>query len=56
MYLNYYGEEMDAQDLQLIPDRFYSPAEIINVYVSNSDNPRGFIERLVSMKKINSET
>lgn len=55
MYSHYYKEDIDTQDLQLIPDRFYSPAEIINIYVSNSDNPRGFIERLVLMKKINAE-
>jgi chaperone BCS1 len=55
MYLHYYGEEMDQNDLALIPDRFYSPAEVINFYVSNHENPRGFIERLVSAKKINSD-
>lgn len=52
MYLHYYGKEIDPNDLALIPDRFYSPAEIINFYVSNHENPRGFIERLVSAKKI----
>jgi len=53
MYSHYYGQTIDDAELELIPDRFYSPAEIINVYVSNSTNPRGFIERLISMKKIN---
>jgi len=53
MYLHYYGAEIDSNDLALIPDRFYSPAEVINFYVSNHENPRGFIERLVSAKKIN---
>jgi SpoVK/Ycf46/Vps4 family AAA+-type ATPase len=53
MYSHYYGQPIDDAELELIPDRFYSPAEIINVYVSNSSNPRGFIERLISMKKIN---
>lgn len=52
MYLHYYGAEIDPNDLALIPDRFYSPAEIINFYVSNHENARGFIERLVSAKKI----
>jgi len=52
MYLHYYGAEIDQNDLALIPDRFYSPAEIINFYVSNHENARGFIERLVSAKKI----
>lgn len=52
MYLHYYGAEIDPNDLALIPDRFYSPAEVINFYVSNHENARGFIERLVSGKKI----
>lgn len=52
MYLHYYGIEIDPNDLALIPDKYYSPAEIINFYVSNHENPRGFIERLVSAKKI----
>lgn len=52
MYLHYYGEAMDPNDLALIPDRFYSPAEVINFYVSNHENPRAFIERLVLEKKV----
>ena len=52
MYLHYYGVEIDPNDLALIPDLFYSPAEVINFYVSNHENPRGFVERLVSAKKI----
>ena len=56
MHLHYYGAEMDLNDLALIPDRFYSPAEVINFYVSNHENPRGFVERLVSAKKINDAT
>jgi len=47
MYQHYYGHPMDPADLELIPDRVYSPAEIVNVYVSNHTNPRKFIERLV---------
>lgn len=52
MYLHYYGVEIDPNDLALVPDQFYSPAEVINFYVSNHENPRGFVERLVSAKKI----
>lgn len=54
MYEHYYGEKMDENDLEVIPDKFYSPAEVINFYVSNHENPRGFIERLASCKKITS--
>jgi hypothetical protein len=52
MYEHYYEREIDPNDLAVIPDRFYSPAEVINFYVSNCDNPRGFIERLASAKRL----
>jgi hypothetical protein len=55
MYEHYYGMTIGQEDLDIIPDRFYSPAEIINFYVSNSDNPRGFIERLACRRKIGDE-
>lgn len=47
MYSHYYGEPMPAEDFERIPDRKYSPAEIVNFYVSNHRNPRAFIDRLV---------
>jgi DNA replication protein DnaC len=47
MYAYYYGEPMDKEDLARIPDRKFSPAEIVNIYVSNHQNPRAFIERLL---------
>jgi len=53
MHKHYYCVDMDPNDLALVPDKFYSPAEVINFYVSNHENPRGFIERLISAKKIN---
>jgi chaperone BCS1 len=52
MYDHYYGEPMDPNDLEIIPDRLYSPAEVINFYISNHENPRRFIERLASAKRI----
>lgn len=47
MYAYYYGEPMSDADLARIPDRKFSPAEIVNIYVSNHTNSRGFIERLL---------
>ena len=47
MYAYYYGKPMAAEDLERIPDRKYSPAEIVNFYVSNHMDSRGFVERLV---------
>ena len=53
MHKHYYYTDIDPTDLARIPDKFYSPAEVINFYVSNPENPQGFVERLVSAKKIN---
>jgi len=50
MYAFYYGHEMDPDVLSRIPDNTYSPAEIVNAYVSNHTNPRGFIERFESSR------
>jgi hypothetical protein len=47
MYEHYYGEPMSKEDFERIPDRKYSPAEIVNFYVSNHQNSRAFIDRLV---------
>jgi hypothetical protein len=47
MYAYYYGEPMAPRDLEKIPDRKFSPAEIVNFYVSNHTDHRGFIERLI---------
>jgi len=47
MYAYYYGEPMAAEDLERIPDRKFSPAEIVNIYVSNHTDSRGFVERLL---------
>jgi AAA+ superfamily predicted ATPase len=34
------------EDLEKIPDKFYSPAEIINIYMNEQQNPEKFIKRL----------
>ena len=31
---------------------FYSPAEIINLYISNKDDEQTFIKRLIQNKKV----
>jgi SpoVK/Ycf46/Vps4 family AAA+-type ATPase len=48
MYEYYYGEPMATEDLERIPEKKFSPAEIVNIYVSNHMDSRGFIDRLVS--------
>jgi SpoVK/Ycf46/Vps4 family AAA+-type ATPase len=51
MYNRYYSERIDEKFLKKISDYFYSPAEIINCYVMNKDNPSEFIKRLVKNEK-----
>lgn len=52
MYKHYYGKPVEASDIDHIPDKFYSTAEIINFYVSNCQSPEGFIERLARKEKL----
>jgi chaperone BCS1 len=51
MFSNYYKEKMSPAKVKKIKDRFYSPAEIINCYVLNKDDPENFISRLIQNKK-----
>jgi len=42
----YYGKKMMKRELEKIPERFYSPAEVINIYTMNKDDMKGFIQSL----------
>jgi chaperone BCS1 len=43
MYEHYYGHSIPENMVEKIPDKLHSPAQIINYYVSNHDNPDGFL-------------
>jgi ATP-dependent Zn protease len=47
MYEKYYIQNIDETKLNQINEYFYSPAEIINCYVMNKDNPENFMKRLM---------
>jgi chaperone BCS1 len=49
MYRYLVGEEADADDLAQIKDRFYTPAEIMNVYMNER---RGMLKRLLKNEKV----
>jgi SpoVK/Ycf46/Vps4 family AAA+-type ATPase len=49
MYRYLVGEEADADDLAQINDRFYTPAEIMNVYMNER---RGMLKRLLKNEKV----
>lgn len=51
IYLHLFGNKIDKNLLSKIKDKFYSPAEIINIYVSNK-NENDFMDRLLKNKKI----
>ena len=51
IYYNFFEENIDLQKLKEIKEYFYSPAELINLYIS-FNSPESFIERLLLNKKV----
>ena len=51
MYLHLFGNKIDNDMLMQINEYFYSPAELINIYVSNKTENE-FMKRLIQNKKI----
>ena len=51
MYFHLFGNNIDANKLTQIKEYFYSPAEIINIYMSNK-NEEDFIARMLLNKKV----
>jgi len=52
MYKRYYNSAIDERKLKKVAEKFYSPAEIINCYIMNKDNPTEFMKTLMRNKKI----
>jgi SpoVK/Ycf46/Vps4 family AAA+-type ATPase len=51
IYLHLFGSKIDKNKLQKVKDKFYSPAELINIYVSNK-NESYFMDRLLENVKV----
>jgi chaperone BCS1 len=51
MYSHLFNNKIDEKELMKIRENFYSPAELINIYVSNK-NEKSFLKRLALNKKI----
>jgi ATP-dependent 26S proteasome regulatory subunit len=51
MYKQFYKSDIDEKQLSKIKDKYYSPAQIINWYVLNRNEPDKFIKCLLSNKK-----
>jgi SpoVK/Ycf46/Vps4 family AAA+-type ATPase len=52
MYTHLFGEPMDTDKLTMIEDMFYSPAEIINIYMNTNNDKNMFVARLMQNKHI----
>ena len=53
IYFHLYKKQINKNYLKKIKDKFYSPAEIINIYVKYRNDENKFIERLLKNKKLN---
>jgi len=51
IYFHLFGNAIEQYNLKKIKPNFYSPAEIINIYVSNM-NEKDFIKRIIQNKKL----
>ena len=52
IYLHLFGNKINKKLLSQVKEYFYSPAELINIYVSNNNNEKKFMNRLLENKKI----
>jgi len=52
MHNHLFKQVICEEVLARIPDRFYSPAEIINVYMNETNDSARFCERLCEEKNI----
>jgi len=52
IYFHLFEKKIDKKNLEKVREYFYSPAELINMYISNNKNEEKFIARLVLNKKI----
>jgi len=51
IYFHLFNKKINTNDLKKVKELFYSPAELINMYVSNK-SPDDFTKRLLSNKKL----
>jgi hypothetical protein len=54
MYKQFYKSDIDEKQLSKVKDKHYSPAQVINWYVLNREDPNKFMECLLSNKKTSS--
>jgi SpoVK/Ycf46/Vps4 family AAA+-type ATPase len=52
MYKQYYKSDIDENILNNIKDGYFSPAEVINFYVLNRENPEKFLDCFIKNNKV----
>ena len=52
MYFHFYKKPIPGKKLDKVKSCFYSPAEIINLYILYKDSSEEFLERLLMNKKL----
>jgi chaperone BCS1 len=52
IYSHLFGKKINQKQLAKVKEYFYSPAELINIYISTNKLESAFIERLLKNKKI----
>jgi SpoVK/Ycf46/Vps4 family AAA+-type ATPase len=52
MYTHLFSASLDDSVLEGINDKFYSPAEIINIYLNSEQNAERFVERLLKNEHV----
>jgi len=51
LYLHLFNKEINKTKLEKIKECFYSPAELINIYIATGRNADNFVKRLLENKK-----
>ena len=52
MYTHLFEDKIDSEKLNLINENFYSPAEIINIYMNEERDKERFITRLCKNERV----
>jgi ATP-dependent 26S proteasome regulatory subunit len=52
IYFHLFGKEINQKQLSKVKEYFYSPAELVNIYISTNKIESAFIERLLKNKKV----
>lgn len=52
MYMHLFSTSLDNSVLEGINDKFYSPAEIINIYLNSEQNSERFVERMLKNEHV----